>query len=292
MLGKGYESSVEIHRPGRVIAKTKDGLKEYKTGVWIKLSTSFRDVMKTLKGSRLAVFLDICLHIDENNDCFPSVETIRKDTGYSKRETINAIQELEDMNLLTVTRGERRYNIYHVNAIVAIGAENAPVHFVTSNGAFSANKMSQSALKEEPINKKKFKKNQTTGATASQSLLIAYESSIGEHTPMMRRTLANAETLYPSDWIIEALQIAAENNVKRWTYAEAILKRWTRDGKVDNKNNGNGKHKTTWAEIVDPEDSQEDLEQIAAKGRELKARIAANLAAAESRKKELAEAQP
>jgi DnaD/phage-associated family protein len=158
-----------------------------------------------------------------------------------------------------------------------------------SNSTVSESNMKREVKKQA---KKEVKKEKPTGtAAASQSLLIAYKSSIGQLTPMMLRTLANAESLYPSDWIIEALQVAAENNVKKWSYADAILKRWTRDGKVDNKHNGNGEHKTTWGDVVDAEESPEELEQIAAKGRELRARIAANLAAAESRKKELEEAR-
>lgn len=160
MLGKGYDAGIEIYPESRVITGTSEGLREYRTGTWIKLSTSFREIMKNLKGSRLAVFLCLCLHIDAENNCFPSHETIADETGYSKREVIEAIKELEEIEFLTVRRGEKRYNFYHVNVAAAMGAETAPVHFVAKNSAVSTKKMSQTALKEEPIktDKKKIEK--------------------------------------------------------------------------------------------------------------------------------------
>ncbi|MDH3943702.1 MAG: DnaD domain protein [Anaerolineae bacterium] len=58
-----------------------------------------------------------------------------------------------------------------------------------------------------------------------------YEANIGTLTPMIADTLRAAEEAYPPIWIEEALQIAIENNVRRWRYVEAILKSWKEEGK-------------------------------------------------------------
>jgi DNA replication protein DnaD len=48
---------------------------------------------------------------------------------------------------------------------------------------------------------------------------------------MIAERLGDAEDNYPAQWIEDALQIAVENNVRRWSYVEAILKRWQEGGR-------------------------------------------------------------
>jgi DnaD/phage-associated family protein len=48
---------------------------------------------------------------------------------------------------------------------------------------------------------------------------------------MIAETLRDAEDTYPNQWIEEAVQIAVENNVRRWNYVDAILKRWQEGGR-------------------------------------------------------------
>ena len=57
-----------------------------------------------------------------------------------------------------------------------------------------------------------------------------YEENIGPLTPMIAEALGDAENTYPKQWIEEAIRIAVEKNKRNWRYAEAILKRWQREG--------------------------------------------------------------
>jgi len=58
-----------------------------------------------------------------------------------------------------------------------------------------------------------------------------YEENIGPLTPMIAEELGAAEDTYPAQWIEDAVRIAVENNVRRWSYVEAILKRWQEGGR-------------------------------------------------------------
>jgi DNA replication protein len=58
-----------------------------------------------------------------------------------------------------------------------------------------------------------------------------YEANIGTLTPMIAETLKEAEEAYPASWVEEAIEIAVENNVRRWRYVAAILKSWKDEGK-------------------------------------------------------------
>lgn len=63
-----------------------------------------------------------------------------------------------------------------------------------------------------------------------QNVFQAYESEIGPLTPTIGMDLEIALGKYPEEWIIAALQEAARNNARAWSYANAILKRWQADG--------------------------------------------------------------
>ena len=65
-----------------------------------------------------------------------------------------------------------------------------------------------------------------------------YEQEIGTLTPAIASLLADAETRYAHDWIIEALRLAAANNARSWRYAEAILRRWETEGRDDEATRG------------------------------------------------------
>ena len=58
-----------------------------------------------------------------------------------------------------------------------------------------------------------------------------YEQNIGAITPMMAEMLKDAETLYPPGWIEEAIELAVQNNSRRWKYVEAILRKWKENGR-------------------------------------------------------------
>lgn len=58
-----------------------------------------------------------------------------------------------------------------------------------------------------------------------------YEENIGPLTPLIAETLEDASNNFSEHWIKEAIQIAVENNVRRWNYIKAILDRWQEEGK-------------------------------------------------------------
>jgi DnaD/phage-associated family protein len=69
------------------------------------------------------------------------------------------------------------------------------------------------------------------------TIFALYEQNIGPLTPLIADTLKDAEATYPQSWIAEAVQIAVEVNKRNWRYIEAILRRWTTEGKSGAKAN-------------------------------------------------------
>ena len=73
--------------------------------------------------------------------------------------------------------------------------------------------------------------------TVVSNVVEKYENEIGMLTPVIADMIAIAEQMYPTTWILEALDIAAQSNARSWKYVTAILARWKNEG----KNNDNEK---------------------------------------------------
>lgn len=58
-----------------------------------------------------------------------------------------------------------------------------------------------------------------------------YEENIGPLTPMIADLLRDAEKTYPYDWIDEAIVKAVQNNARKWSYIQAILRSWQEEGR-------------------------------------------------------------
>jgi DNA replication protein len=65
------------------------------------------------------------------------------------------------------------------------------------------------------------------------NIFILYEQNIGPLTPHIADELRDAEQTYPVRWVEEAIQLAVENNVRKWRYILAILEGWRQEGKKD-----------------------------------------------------------
>ncbi len=66
-----------------------------------------------------------------------------------------------------------------------------------------------------------------------RDIFTLYEESIGPLSPIIAERLEEAEREYPAAWVLEAFQIAAEQNHRSWRYVEVILQRWQAEGKDD-----------------------------------------------------------
>lgn len=117
--------SVEIEHPRRVSSRKAHGEFEEKTlPAWIKFSTAFKEELADIDGNTLKVWIFLALSVDYQGEAFPSIRTIAKNTKMSHTTVIDCIKSLENLGLLTVRRGEKRFNIYEVtDDYVKVGAE-------------------------------------------------------------------------------------------------------------------------------------------------------------------------
>jgi DNA replication protein len=67
------------------------------------------------------------------------------------------------------------------------------------------------------------------------SIYTLYEQNIGLLTPLIAEELADAERLYPADWLEAAVREAVRYNRRNWKYVQRILENWAVEGKRDEK---------------------------------------------------------
>ncbi len=78
---------------------------------------------------------------------------------------------------------------------------------------------------------RKFQPTKITLDHIQPNIFRLYQENIGPLTPIIADALREAEDIYPIEWIEEAIQIAVQNNVRRWRYVERILDRWQKEGR-------------------------------------------------------------
>ena len=70
------------------------------------------------------------------------------------------------------------------------------------------------------------------------NIFTLYERHIGPVTPLLADALKEAESEYPQEWLEDAIRIAVENNARAWSYVEAILNRWQKEGRDERRIEG------------------------------------------------------
>lgn len=83
-----------------------------KTEPFIKLGLAFRGELAACKGAPLAVFLSICLHLNEEGRAWPGIRTICQETDYESATVVKAIRRLRDIGLIRVTPRRGTSSIY------------------------------------------------------------------------------------------------------------------------------------------------------------------------------------
>lgn len=113
--------------PETIVVEDEQGeLRSFKTVGWLKLSRHFLPYLERLQGCPLSVFLALAIFANQNNRCFPSVDTLAQVTGYKKRTVLYALKSLEEQRLIMVLRSGRN-NTYIIRFFTANGKENPEV---------------------------------------------------------------------------------------------------------------------------------------------------------------------
>ncbi len=141
---------------------------------------------------------------------------------------LRGLDALDDALERCVSRGTL------LKATLEMGSDPQPFYFLNGpNGraaveAIEAGKWRPSGDPDSPLELRLERPN----------IFNLYEKNIGPLTPMIADRLRDAEQTYAEDWIVDAIQIAVDNNVRKWRYVEAILEDWMETGKHEREDRG------------------------------------------------------
>jgi DnaD/phage-associated family protein len=69
--------------------------------------------------------------------------------------------------------------------------------------------------------------------TKRPNIFELYEANIGLLSPILVDEIKDALATYPPIWIEDAIKIAVQNNVRKWSYIRAVLERMATAGRDD-----------------------------------------------------------
>lgn len=233
MLGQGYEPSLEIESPRKVVERRNGKLIETERAAFVKIYTTFKQELKNLDGESLKIWLYLALSVNRKTETAnPGLRNIAEETGISVNTVRDRIELLEKKGLLTIeSRVGRQGNSYKpadyvsVNRNVSAGDTLGNVSISEKNVSISGGNVSVSRKKNAQLEELELTRNDDEGV-----LFKTYTSEIGLLTPLIANALEDWITLVPPQWVTDAIHIAAKNNARSWSYIEAILKRWKAQG--------------------------------------------------------------
>lgn len=210
---------------------------------------------------------------EDGTHAYPAVDTVAGITGLSSRTVQRYLRVLEEIGMLIPAgkgpRGTNRYDFplqIHEDGSVRLAVKGGD----TVTPLEEAEKAADSGDRLSPCQADGVTGNRVTSPSGdtgvtripvtqtnnpSFNLVVnddefkkvarAYEQEIGALTAMISDKLRDACAEYPPDWIIEAIGIAVEKNIRNWKYVLAILKNCKAAGKrpslnrLENKNGNN-----------------------------------------------------
>ncbi len=214
-----------------------------------------------LTPAKQTVLLALADHADHaGKNVHPGIPLIAWKTGYSERQVYRIMMGLEDDGLLVRVRERKgKPTIYRIDlskgelkpAFVAKKRMKTPdkmsVHDpgqdvtpdkmspLTSHGETKSDtpdiaslNLSRIRHKDEPS---PVPEPPPQPLIERPNIYRVWEENMGGLTQMIGEHLKDAVTDCGEEWVQDAIREAVENNVRKWTYVDAILKRWKKDGK-------------------------------------------------------------
>ena len=87
------------------------------------------------------------------------------------------------------------------------------------------------------------------------SLFQVYEDNIGVLTPMLSEAIQDAASVYPREWIEDAVRLAAERNARNWRYIAKVLDSWQQEGRSREDDAGDAQRQPwrsgKWADFIE-----------------------------------------
>ena len=169
---------------------------------------------------------------DKNGWCWPGLATIAKMRGVSKSRISQDVKILVNLGYLQVQRrfdnNTQQSNLYRILFDTPLTPEVNPPLTPEVNPPLTP-EVNQNAPINESINAQLSDDDEKRSAKVGH-IITLHENLTGAVQQMIVSDLEDAAEKYPAEWIDAAYKIAAENNVRKWTYVKACLRNIQENG--------------------------------------------------------------
>jgi len=181
--------------------------------IYAKIDVEFRQYLHHFKGAKLAVFIAISLHINEDGTAFPSYDKLQEETGLGRDTIAQALKDLCEMKIdgnRVLTKWRTR------NGKGQLVGNNRYKIFPTEEECQSWENptLDKSLLEGEPITKEEPIKEKKGVAPPSHPFITAYREQF--------KRFPNAQQMAEL-----SLQPTHDAAVNEW---KAVLKEWAMSG--------------------------------------------------------------
>jgi DnaD/phage-associated family protein len=156
----------------------------------------------------------------------PGVSSLRQ-TGRESRQALSGERRAEDSAFDLIDAALRRAVELNILMPLALeqGGERVQLYFLNT----PADRRAYETVRSGHIDLGRIVRDATV-PTRRTTVFALYESHVGTISPMVAEELAEAERLYPPEWLEAAFREAAAQNARSWRYISRILERWAREG--------------------------------------------------------------
>lgn len=218
---------------------------------------------KTKASTAKLILLAIADHAnDEGESAYPGLKRLGVKTGLSKTGIIDTLKILKFNGLIFVDEEPSRLGTNNYTIITSAYPCLQKSFEVGSQATLLVNPLDHGGQPTLPVVVNPLDMNHpltinksslTTTTNISKEVFKTYQSEIGIITPRIADTIGLwiDDPTCPSEWLLDVMKIAADQNKRNWAYCEAILKRWMVEGKTDIKKTPAGpKYSNKQAELL------------------------------------------
>lgn len=205
-----------------------------------------------------AVMLAIADHADHDGEgIYPSMARVAWKTGYSKRQVIRIMNGLRERGVLVLVREADPINFRPTEYRIDWTKAQPKAPFKAPSDKMSPGDIDVTPLvtfchppsdidvtplvtqlchpepSDEPS--KEPSANHDDDGPSFRDVVRAYENNVGAISQHVSELIADAIDEFGGQTVIDAIEVAVENNVRKWSYVNGILSRWRVDGRQQNK---------------------------------------------------------
>ncbi len=213
------------------------------------MTLNYAEAIYALDDSNLDVYqARVWLRVLRRGICYESQRSMADSMGISLGKVNQAIQWLLENGWVVREADQRTKKMGYAAVLPREQVQRLNVHDIEQSVLPHEQGVlpHERHLKAKEIKAKEIK---TTAAAReaeiqNDSAIVFYENNMGGISPRIADWIYSAVDEYSESVVIEAMNEALKNNVRRWKYVMAILDNWKQNGRIKPSKNGHKVEKT------------------------------------------------